>query len=331
MKVASFKNHDGQIRIGMEMQGKLADLTAGLEKFLVEEAGIELHRAREVAMERLPLSMFDLIRREKEGQADLKLAGDFTSQLAKKADVLFSPTGDKIIYGLEEVSLLMPIQNMSGRVFNMEYNYPAYQTVYNTDPPNEGETAMFMMEPETIIGPDDFVKWPTTANEVTAAVELGIIIGKSGKRIPQAKASEYIFGYTVVTDFTGMSILRGLGPGKNAFPKAFYFTRAMIMDTFQPVGPYIALQDEIPSPQKLEGELKVNGRVVSKGSTADMRVSAAGLIEFLSRDITLEAGDLISTGAIGTTEYPPEAGVTIGDVTEATIEHIGTLRNTVAA
>ena len=331
MKVASFKNHDGQIRIGTVIQGKLADLTAGLEKYLVEEAGIELQCAKDVAMERLPISMFDLIRREKEGQADLKLAAEFTRKLVDKGDVAFSPTGDKIIYGLEEVSLLTPVQKMAGRVFNMEYNYPAYKTVYNTDPPGDGKTAMFMMDPETITGPEDLVKWPSTANEVTAAVELGIVIGKTGKRIPQADASEYILGYTVVADFTGMSILNGIGPGKNAFPKAFYFTRAMIMDSFQPVGPFIALRDEIPDPQNLKAELKVNGDVVSKGNTSAMRVPVAGLIEFLSQDITLEAGDLISTGAIGTVEYPPEAGVRVGDVTEATIEKIGTLRNTVVA
>jgi hypothetical protein len=103
MKVASFKNHAGQIRIGTEIQGKLADLTAGLEKYLVEEAGIESQCAKDVANERLPISMFDLIRREKEGQADLKLAGEFIRKLAEKGDVVFSPTGDKIIYGIEEV------------------------------------------------------------------------------------------------------------------------------------------------------------------------------------------------------------------------------------
>lgn len=331
MKIASFRNHAGQIRIGVEIDGTLADLTASMEKYLVEEAGIDPQIAKEVAGKRLPTSMFNLIRREKEGQADLKLTVSYINKIAEKGTVLFSPCGDKITYGLEEVTVLTPMPQMKGRIFNMEYNYPAYEKVYNTIPPDDGRTAMFMMDPETITGPGDDIKWPRTATEVTSAVELGVIIGKTGKRISQSQALDYVYGYTIVNDLTGISILEKLGPGKIAFPAGFYFTRAMIMDTFQPVGPFIALKDEIPDPQNIEAELKVNGKVVSKGSTKDMRISVAGLIEFLSKDITLEAGDLISTGAVGTAEYPPEAGVKVGDVTEAIIDKIGTLCNNVVA
>jgi len=331
MKVASFRNHAGEVRIGVKVEGNLADLTAGLEKYLVEEAGTDPQCAIDVASERMPTSMLDLIRREEEGQADLQLTVAYIKKIAQQGKVLFSPSGDKITYGAEEVTLLTPVPQMYSRVFNMEYNYPAYEKVYGIIPPDDGKTAMFMMDPETITGPGANIKWPKTATEVTSAVELGVIIGKQGKRIPQAKALDYVFGYTTVNDVTGISILRGMGPNRVCFPQAFYFTRAMIMDTFQPVGPFIALKDEIPDPQDVAAELRVNGKVVSKGNTRDMRCSVARLIEFLSQDITLEAGDLISTGAIGTMEYLPEAPVKVGDVIEAEISKIGALRNTVVA
>jgi len=329
MKVASFRNHAGEVHIGVKLDEQLADLTAALEKYLVEEAGTDPQCAIEVAGERMPTSMLDLIKREEEGQADLQLTVSYINKVARQGKVLFSPSGDKITYGLEEVTLLTPVPQMYSRVFNMEYNYPAYEKVYGVIPPDDGKTAMFMMDPETVTGPRADIRWPKTATEVTSAVELGVIVGKQGKRIPQDKALDYVFGYTVVNDVTGISILKGMGPDRVCFPQAFYFTRAMIMDTFQPVGPFIALKDEIPDPQDVAAELRVNGKVVSKGNTRDMRCSVARLIEFLSQDITLEAGDLISTGAIGTLEYLPEAPVKVGDVIEAEIGKIGLLRNSV--
>jgi len=331
MKIASFRNHGGELRIGMKVGDGIADLTAALEKYLVDEAGTAPAYAVEVAAERLPSSMLDLIKREEEGQADLRLTAAYISRIAQKGKVLFSPCGDKITYGMEEVTLLTPVPQLDRRIFNLEYTYPAYEKVYGTIPPDDGAAAMFMMDPETISGPGDAIKWPTTATEVTSAVELGIIIGKDGKRIPESKALDYVFGYTIVNDVTGISILRGMGPGNLCLPRAFYFTRAMIMDSFQPVGPFIVLKDEISNPQTLKGELRVNGKAVSKGNAKDMRCSVAKLIEFLSQDITLEAGDLISTGAMGTDAFPPEAGVVVGDAIEAEIDGIGVLRNSVVA
>lgn len=331
MKIASFRNHAGELRIGVKVGDGIADLTAALEKYLVDEAGTDPTCAIDVAAERLPSSMLDLIKREEEGQADLRLTAAYVSRVAQKGKVLFSPCGDKITYGLDEVTLLTPVPQLDRRIFNLEYTYPAYEKVYGTIPPNDGTAAMFMMDPETISGPGDTIRWPSTATEVTSAVELGIIIGKDGKRIPESKALDYVFGYTIVNDVTGISILRGMGPGNLCLPRAFYFTRAMIMDSFQPVGPFIALKDEIANPQTLKGELRVNGKAVSKGNAKDMRCSVAKLIEFLSQDITLQAGDLISTGAMGTDAFPPEASVVVGDTIEAEIAEIGVLRNSVVA
>lgn len=331
MKVASFRNHAGEVRIGVKVGDNIADLTAGLEKYLVEKAGTDSLYAIEVASERMPTSMLDLILREEEGQADLQLTVAYINKIAEKGKVLFSPSGDKITYGLEEITLLTPVPQIPRKIFNMEYNYPAYEKVYGTIPPDDGKTAMFMMNPEAVTGPGDDIVWPATATEIASAVELGVIIGKQGKRIPQDKALDYVFGYTVVNDVTAISILRGMGPGRHCLPAAFYFTRSMTMDTFQPVGPFIALKDEVPDPQDVEAELRVNGKVVSKGNTKDMRCSVARLIEFLSQDITLDAGDLISTGAIGTLEFPPEASVKVGDAIEAEIGKIGVLHNSVVA
>ena len=332
MRIASFRNHSGEIRTAVCRGQYLFDLRAAFEKLLVDRDGCDSSTAARIAQERMPGSMLALIYRGAEGHADLSLVDEYVRATAEERVVpSYSPCGGRIRYGLDEVSVLAPVPQLHGCVFNMEYNYDAYSTVHGTVPPDDGKTAMFIMNPETVIGQGDGIWWPNTAAEVTSAVELGVIIGKEGKRIPRDQALSHVFGYTVVNDLTAMSLLRGIGPGTRCFPKGFYFSRSMVMDTFEVVGPYIALPDSSAEPQHLDAELRVNGAVVSRGNTGDMRCSIARIIEFLSQDITLKPGDLISTGAIGTTEYPPEASVAIGDVIEAEIDQIGVLRNKVVA
>ncbi|MFW6103309.1 MAG: fumarylacetoacetate hydrolase family protein [Chloroflexota bacterium] len=332
MRITSFRNHSGELRTAAWHRGRLLDLGAAFERFLVETGGCDPVTAAQIAEERMPGSMLTLIHRGAEGQADLRLLEEHVRSTQEAHGITsYSPSGRRITYGEDEVLLLTPVPQMYGCVFNMEYNYDSYRLVHDTVAPDDGKTAMFIMNPETVIGPGDSIRWPNTATEVTSAVELGVIIGRHGKRIPRAEAMDYVFGYTIVNDLTGISLYRGIGPGHLCFPRGFYFSRAMVMDTFEPVGPCIALKHGIGDPQELEAELRVNGRVVSRGNTKDMRCSIARLIEFLSEDITLKPGDLISTGAIGTFEYPPEASVAVGDVIEAEIEHIGVLRNQVVA
>jgi len=332
MRIASYRNHSGEIRTAVCHGSSLFDLRSAFEKLLVDRDGCDSSTAARVAQETMPGSMLALICRGAEGHADLFLVGEYVKAIASdRAMPTYSPCGGRIRYGLDEVSVLTPVPQLHGCVFNMEYNYHAYSTVHGTVPPDDGKTAMFIMNPETVIGQGDGIWWPNTAAEVTSAVELGVIIGKEGKRIPRDQALSHVFGYTVVNDLTAMSLLRGIGPGTRCFPKGFYFSRSMVMDTFEVVGPYIALPDSSAEPQHLDAELRVNGAVVSRGNTGDMRCSIARIIEFLSQDITLKPGDLISTGAIGTTEYPPEASVAIGDVIEAEIDQIGVLRNKVVA
>jgi len=97
------------------------------------------------------------------------------------------------------------------------------------------------------------------------------------------------------------------------------------------VGPAIVTADEVPDPQALGGELKINGRTASQGNTRDMRCSVARLIEYLSHYVTLDPGDLIMTGSIGTFDHPPEAPINCGDLLEADIEAVGTLVSRVVA
>ena len=326
MKLASFQNHQGEIRIGMVINDTIADLTAAFEKYLVEEGGVLPQSARESAKVRMPASMLALIQREEEGQADLRDVGAYLNRVVKGKEVIYAPNGAKITYGLAEVRLLKPLPPK--RCFNIGINYPAFEKMMGVMPPEKNKTCMFMITPESTIGPEDVIQWPQSAEEVCTELELGVIFGKTGKRISQANALDYIFGYTIVNDITGIDLItRGLGTGREGLPGFYYVTRAKTFDTFQPIGPFIVLKDEISDPQNIVGELRINGKPRIRGNTKDMRCSVRRLIEYLTEDITFYPGDLLSSGGMGTEDFEPHGFIKSGDVIDAELEKIGVLRN----
>ena len=332
MRLGSFRNHSGNICIGVKVDGQLADLTAAFEKYLVEECGVSRDFAVEAACSRMPISMLALLRREEEGWADLNAVYSYIRSTLKKDAVLFSPTGAKINYGLPEVRLLTPVPQMY-RVFNIGVNADIFAKMENVTPPEPDYTCMFKKTPRTILGPDDEIKWPASGQEVASEVELGVIMGKTGKGISQSNALDYVFGYVVSHDLVVMDVLSKahFGPGPEGLPAAYYITLAKTPDGFQPIGPFIVTKDEVPDCQNVNMEFRINGQVKIKGNTGDMRVPLRRLIEFLSADMTFYAGDLISSGGMGTEEYPPHAFPVPGDTVEAELENIGVIRNYIVA
>ena len=149
--------------------------------------------------------------------------------------------------------------------------------------------------------------------------ELAIVIGKDTKNIEPERASESIFGYTILHDVSARDIQF----------KDKQFTRGKGIDTFAPCGPWITTKDEIPNPQNLQIITKVNGEIRQNSSSSKMVIPIDKIISSLSNIMTLESGDIISTGT--------PAGVAMsmkepkylkdGDEVEITIENLGTIRN----
>jgi 2-keto-4-pentenoate hydratase/2-oxohepta-3-ene-1,7-dioic acid hydratase in catechol pathway len=326
MKLASFRTRAGESRIGLKMGDRLADLTAAFERYLVEVKGVMPGSAREAAAIRMPASMLALIQREEEGQADLQEVAAYLDRVAGGPEAVYAPGGARITYDLAEVRLLKPLQPR--RCFNMGHNYPAYEKMGSLVSPYEGTVASFMVTPESTVGPEDVIDWPLSAKEVCLELELGVVIGKTGKRISEAGALDHIFGYTIVNDVTGWDIFaRGVGQGREGLPGFYYVIMSKSIDTFQPIGPYITLKDEIPDPQNVSGELRVNGESRIRGNTKDMRLSVAQILQYHTQDITFYAGDIVATGGMGSEGMEPHAFVKPGDVAEAELDRIGILRN----
>jgi 2-keto-4-pentenoate hydratase/2-oxohepta-3-ene-1,7-dioic acid hydratase in catechol pathway len=153
-------------------------------------------------------------------------------------------------------------------------------------------------------------------------VELAAIIGRTATRIPEENALSHVFGYSVLIDISARDNRRG---GQWMFSKG--------MDTFAPFGPCIVTADELPQPQDLRLWLTKNGTMKQDSNTKYMIFSVAQLIADISSGITLEPGDIIATGTpagVGAGRTPQE-WLWPGDVIEAGVEGIGTLRHPVVA
>jgi 2-keto-4-pentenoate hydratase/2-oxohepta-3-ene-1,7-dioic acid hydratase in catechol pathway len=184
---------------------------------------------------------------------------------------------------------------------------------------------VFTKAQTSITGPFDDI--PVDRNVTAQAdweVELGVVIGVSGRDIPRDRALAHVFGYTVVNDVSARDVQYGWG--------GQYF-KGKSLDGFCPVGPWIVTADEIGDPQALTLRCRVNGVTKQEASTKDMIFPVDELVAQVSVGMTLPAGTLIATGTpsgVGFARKPPEF-LQDGDVLESEVEGIGTLRNRITA
>jgi 2-keto-4-pentenoate hydratase/2-oxohepta-3-ene-1,7-dioic acid hydratase in catechol pathway len=168
---------------------------------------------------------------------------------------------------------------------------------------------IFLKPSTTVIGPDGKIILPHGRKRIDYEGELGVVIGKKAKDVPEEEANEYVLGYTCFNDVSD----------RHAQAEDGQWTRAKGYDTFAPIGPWI--ETDIDS-DKLKLETYLNGELRQSASTNDLIFGASKLISFISAVMTLLPGDVIATGT------PSGIGpISPGDVIEIRIEKIGTLRN----
>ena len=182
----------------------------------------------------------------------------------------------------------------------------------------------FSKTPTSVNGPYDVIPFDSTlSTQLDWEVELGVIIGTDGKNIAEANAMQHIFGYTIVNDVTWRDVQRRHGG---------QWMKGKSLDGTCPMGPCIVTVDEI-DPTNLNIECSVSGVVKQQSNTKHLYFNIPRLIHDLSEGMTLEAGDIISTGTpegVGFARTPPE-WMKPGDLMETTIEGIGTMRNPIGS
>ncbi|MFQ5731702.1 MAG: fumarylacetoacetate hydrolase family protein [Planctomycetaceae bacterium] len=234
---------------------------------------------------------------------------------------------------VEDTQLLVPIPGPS-KLMLLAGNYSAHIEEGGGRAEERARTFpyVFMKPPSTTLtNPGDPVRIPAVSpDHVDWELELGVIIGKRCKGVREADALDYVAGYTIVNDISDRQFKPNPGRAERDKDGFFDWLHGKWHDTFCPMGPCVLPADEQPDPQTLKLTLRVNGNVEQDASTADMLFPVAAVVEFISSYVTLEPGDVISTGTPSGVGAAKGKSLKPGDALEAEIENIGVLRNPVS-
>lgn len=221
---------------------------------------------------------------------------------------------------LAAVKLLAPIPRPS-KIICIGLNYSDHAA--ETGQPIPKYPIVFSKYANTIIATGDSIVLPRVSNEVDYEAELGFVIGKTARYVPAAQALDYVAGYMPINDVSA----------RDYQTRISQWTMGKTFDTFAPMGPALVTSDEVPDAGKLKISLTINGEVLQDSNTDKLIFGIPQLVEALSEVMTLEPGDIVSTGT------PPGVGMARnpkrylrpGDVVNITIEGLGTLSNPVIA
>jgi len=210
------------------------------------------------------------------------------------------------------------------QIFAIGLNYREHAKEFNNPIPEF--PVVFIKNIASVLKPGGMIEIPVAAEAtfVDYEVELAIVIGKKTKNVTEAEALDHVLGYTIANDVTSRDWQKGPKGGGQ-------WCRAKSFDTFCPLGPWIVTKDEIPNPNSLDIESRVNGERRQHSNTSDMIFTVAQLVSFLSKSLTLLPGAVILTGTpcgVGAA-MDPRVRLAAGDEIKLTISGIGELINTV--
>lgn len=233
---------------------------------------------------------------------------------------------------LSGVRLLAPLRRPP-KLLALAGNYQDHITESGAPPIDKARIVpkLFLKPSSAIIGPDEPLHLPTVSHQTDWEIELAAVIGTRCRGVPAERALRMVAGYTVANDVSARSTDWGVDRDEDPWNEMFDWLNGKWPDGFAPLGPYLVTADEAPDPQALDLRLSVNGALKQHANTRDMIFSIAETIAFASRFMTLEPGDLLLSGT------PAGVGATTGtylkpgDVMEAWIERLGTLRTPVQA
>ncbi len=277
--------------------------------------------------------------------------GEYTLNIAEKVvnwvlqGNIVGPKGEKLQFSSHEAKLRAPLPSLKSRIMMAGSNFWDHardglnvrsEKKYTISDVKElvekGEKKPwgFWKHARNVIGPNEAIQYPARTTRLDYECELVAIIGKKCKDVTEDEALSYVYGWTIINDMSCRDHPSdvGLWVEKN-------------FDGSAPIGPCIVTKNEIQNPYNLEIKQTVNGELRQNGNTSDMIWDYSYWISWLSRDLTLYPGDMISGGTCSGTamdQTPRHSGTTdpklflkVGDKLEATIEMIGTLRNYIVA
>jgi 2-keto-4-pentenoate hydratase/2-oxohepta-3-ene-1,7-dioic acid hydratase in catechol pathway len=224
------------------------------------------------------------------------------------------------VFVLSELELLAPIPRPP-KVICIGLNYRDHAIESNMEIPKV--PTVFNKFPNTVIGPGAAIRLPRVSQKPDYEAEFAVVIGKAGRYIPAGMWRDHVFGYTIVNDVSARDYQ--MATSQWLMGKTF--------DTFCPMGPAIVTAGEIADPHNLDISLSINGEELQHSNTKNLIFRIPDLIEYISAVVTLESGDIISTGTpsgVGFARKPPR-WLKAGDEVVVRVEGLGELRNPVAS
>jgi 2-keto-4-pentenoate hydratase/2-oxohepta-3-ene-1,7-dioic acid hydratase in catechol pathway len=244
------------------------------------------------------------------------LDGDFYNQARVAVDSGEFPA----VVNRSDVRLASPVPR-PGKIICIGLNYRDHAAESGMDIPKSPIT--FSKYSSCAIGPNEPILIPEGCTQLDYEAELAYIIGRRARNVSREKALDYVFGYANFNDVSARDFQFADGQ----------WQRGKSCETFAPMGEFVATADEIADPQDLSIKLRLNGQTMQDSNTCQMIFGVAELIEFLSRHITLEPGDVVATGTppgVGFARKPP-VYMKDGDRVEVEIAGLGVLSNTVTS
>jgi 2-keto-4-pentenoate hydratase/2-oxohepta-3-ene-1,7-dioic acid hydratase in catechol pathway len=303
MRLASFRGPGGEIRTGAVVDDRLIDLTERIAALPIPpERRAEMARR---AIPEPPSGMLRLLHAGEAAIAEIAGAGGAARESA----------------ALGDVTLLAPVPR-PGKIVAVGRNYADHAKETGIDPFEKPRIIAKLSS--SVVGPGAVVRRPPDVAKLDFEAELAVVIGAFASAVPLSRALEVVGGYTLLNDLSAREFQFDITPPQTTFAKS--------MDGFCPMGPFLATRDEIPDPQRLELDCFVNGTRMQHGRTADMLFPVARLIEYVSRFMTLEPGDVIATGTpagIGAFRKPP-VWLQPGDVVRVKCQALGVLETRIA-
>jgi 2-keto-4-pentenoate hydratase/2-oxohepta-3-ene-1,7-dioic acid hydratase in catechol pathway len=299
MKLLTYKTQDTEPRLG----------------FLYNNQVIDMEDFGQISNFPLPNDMLNLI------DMGFEIIAEISELISETPENFF----EEIAYKMSEVTILAPIEKPRKNIIGIGLNYTEHvaESARGLDTTGKLPTKpiIFSKPPTTVTATNsEIIKNTKLTSQLDWECELAVVIAKKGKYVTKENAMDYVFGYTVINDISARDCRR---EGQWIVSKG--------QDTFAPMGPYLVTKDEIENPNNLNLSLKVNGVEKQNSNTKFMLFNINDLIEDLSIVFTLEPGDIIATGTpagVGAGRNPQE-WLHNGDVVEATVEGIGTIKNTV--
>jgi 2-keto-4-pentenoate hydratase/2-oxohepta-3-ene-1,7-dioic acid hydratase in catechol pathway len=256
---------------------------------------------------------------------------DLSGHVADITGAVLSPEGLAKLAAIDPATLPVvegsprygvPIGNV-GKFLAIGLNFADHAKEAGLEPPPE--PIFFTKATSCLNGPNDDVMLPKDAVKGDWEVELGVVIGKRARYVEQSEALDYVAGYVLVNDVSERAFQKELGS---------QWDKGKGCDTFGPVGPWLVTSDEVGDCQDLDMWLDLNGKRMQTGNTKTMIFGVAELIAYMSRFVTLEPGDILTTGTppgVGEGQKPDKIFLKAGDVMRLGIEKLGQQQQTVVA